>query len=144
MKPFLSTVALSYKTLNLSFRYILHTSLDKQSSTTLKLIAHQFFFFCNYIVLIAEFVFHTGSVYMYLVVQQQPSLFAKMHGEYTQAPVANSRRDATTASRWRDSGYGCRLRRSQEVKAFSLAGFHGLLVFARPRVYNLDGVQSRE
>ena len=33
---------------------------------------------------------------------------------------------------------------NQEVKAFSLAGFHGLLVFARPRVYNLHGVQSRE
>ena len=52
-----------------------------------------------------------------------------MHGEYTQAPVANSRRDATTASRWRDSGYDCRLRRSQEVKAFSLAtgwSFYGL------------------
>ena len=63
-----------------------------------------------------------------------------MHGEYTQAPVANSRRDATTASRWRDSGYDCRLRRSQEVKAFSLAGycFYGLYsVLLGLEYYNL-------
>ena len=85
MKPFLTTVALSYKTLNLSFRYILHTSLNKQSSTTLKLIAHQFFFFCNYIILIAEFVFHTGSVYMYLVVVVAVSFCQNARGVHTSA-----------------------------------------------------------